>query len=603
MAATYKKISDFFSPTSNPAGGVPVTFGIPNKKPVLPMPSMNTANSTPAVAPSVPVQNPTLKQVVAGTPLVRPAVQGPIQPKAPSSPAMSGGGKGMGQSSALFGGQTPAPKTETQAIPSQWMRPDGTMKTPEEIANEVAGTLKAGQGPDIGKLAGDQFGGQGKSATELAAEAAQINNTRNDIAVGENDPYKVAASSGIAYTPAELSAIEKAYAGIYDPAITSALAKVEQKQAEDAAAAEAKARQDEMRLGAELDANAPFTLGQDQVRYGADGKPLAVGLSSNTGGVGTGVYTLGSNPTVDAFVKGIQNGTYKPSDIPDEYKALVAQGMSASQPAISETSTGAVSVINELLANPAIDRLAGLSSIFPIIPGGDAAEAATLAKQLKGILSLENREQLKGSGAISDFEFKVLGQAASALGINDDTGRSSLSEEDFKFQLNKLKLKLEVGPTQLTDDELLYLRDEKGYTPEAIREYNLQQSFGSVGNTSASTGQGNRPQRNNNPGNVKQGGLADPLAVGVDDQGHLIFPDAATGFKAMRADILAKINGNSRFLPPNPTIAQLGKVYAEDQNWPNSVSRLLGVSPSTPTANIPIDQLVQAIATQEGFYA
>ena len=630
METKYKKISDFFNPISNPAGGMPVKFGVQTKAPSAPVLSTATANSTP--------QNVDLKKLAekreaqrtlstlygggfnmnptpAKKPIVMPAMpapgpmsripQGPVQSNLPVGGNNAGGGSfGGGQSSPLFGGQNPppAPKNETPAVPSQWMRPDGTMKTPEEIANEVAGTLKAGQGPDIGKLAGDQFGGQGKSAVELAAEAAQINNTRNDIAVGENDPYKVAAQSGIAYTPQELQAIESAYAGIYDPAITTALAKVEQKQAEDAAAAEAKVRQDEIRLQAELDATAPFTLGQDQVRYGADGKPLAVGLSSDSGGVGTGVYTPGSNPTVDAFVKGIRTGAYKASDIPDEYKALVAQGM-ATQPAISETSTGAVSVINELLANPAIDRLAGLSSIFPIVPGGEAAEAATLAKQLKGILSLENREQLKGSGAISDFEFKVLGQAASALGINDDTGRTSLSEEDFKFQLDKLKLKLEVGETTLTDDELLYLRDEKGYTPQQIRDYSTQQSFGSVGNTSASTGQGNRPQRNNNPGNVKQGGLADPLAVGVDDQGHLIFPDAATGFKAMRADILAKVNGNSRFLPPNPTIAQLGKVYAEDQNWPNSVSRLLGVSPNTPTANIPIDKLVQAIATQEGFYA
>lgn len=608
METRYKKISDFFNPITNPAGGMPVKFGVQTKAPVAPAMSMNTANSTPAFAPGVQKKQ-TLKDVMAGIsampagPMSR-VPQGPVQPSAP----MGGAGTGGGQSSgALFGGNTPppAPTTPASTVPPQWMRADGTMKTPEEIAAEVAGTLKGSQGnADIGTLAGNQFGGGGKSAVDLAAEASQINNVRNDIAVGENDPYKVASQSGIAYTPQELQAIEKAYAGIYDPAITTALAKVEQKQAEDAAALEAKARQDEMRLGAELDAQAPFTLGQDQVRYGADGKPLAVGLSSSTSlDGGGGVYMPGSNPTVDAYVKGIRAGTFKASDIPDEYKALVAQGMAGTQPAISPTSTEAVSVINELLSNPALDRLAGLSSIFPIIPGGDAAQAATLSKQLKGILSLDNREQLKGSGAISDFEFKVLGQAASALGIDDNNGRTSLSEEDFKFQLDKLKLKLQVGETQLTDDELLYLRDT-GYTPEQIREYNLQQSFGSVGNTTASaTGTGNRPQRNNNPGNVKQGGLSDSLAVGVDDQGHLIFPDANTGFQAMRADIMAKVNGRSRYLPANPTIAQLGKVYAEDQNWPNSVARILGVSPTTPTATIPIDQLVQAIATQEGFYA
>ena len=33
----------------------------------------------------------------------------------------------------------------------------------------------------------------------------------------------------------------------------------------------------------------------------------------------------------------------------------------------------------------------------------------------------------------------------------------------------------------------------------------------------------NLPQRNNNPGNLKSGGLADNLATGTDSQGHLIF--------------------------------------------------------------------------------
>jgi hypothetical protein len=126
--------------------------------------------------------------------------------------------------------------------------------------------------------------------------------------------------------------------------------------------------------------------------------------------------------------------------------------------------------------------------------------------------------------------------------------------------------------------------------------------FNSAGNASAST-QGNRPQRNNNPGNIKQGGLADKYATGVDDQGHLVFPDSNTGFQAMQEDISAKVNGQSRFLPANPTIAQLGKVYAEDPNWSTSVARILGVSPSTPTQSVSLQALTKAIAQQEGFYA
>jgi len=127
-----------------------------------------------------------------------------------------------------------------------------------------------------------------------------------------------------------------------------------------------------------------------------------------------------------------------------------------------------------------------------------------------------------------------------------------------------------------------------------------REGFSMVGNTSDS---GNLPQRNKNPGNIKQGGLADSLAIGKDNQGHLIFPDEKTGFLAMQKDIQAKINGNSRFLPKNPTLAQLGKVYAEDPNWTNSVATILGVDPNIATSTLPIDKLVEAIARQEGYYA
>lgn len=114
---------------------------------------------------------------------------------------------------------------------------------------------------------------------------------------------------------------------------------------------------------------------------------------------------------------------------------------------------------------------------------------------------------------------------------------------------------------------------------------------------------GNLPQRNNNPGNIKSGGLSDDLAIGTDSQGHLIFPTPEAGFEALIKDVQAKVSGNSKYLPSNPTLAQLGSVYAEDPNWSNSVARILGVNPNTPTANIPIQNLVLAIATQEGYFA
>lgn len=114
---------------------------------------------------------------------------------------------------------------------------------------------------------------------------------------------------------------------------------------------------------------------------------------------------------------------------------------------------------------------------------------------------------------------------------------------------------------------------------------------------------GNLPQRNNNPGNIKAGGLSDDLATGTDSQGHLIFATPEAGFEALIKDVQAKVNGNSKYLQANPTLAQLGSVYAEDPNWSNSVAKILGVTPETKTQTIPIENLVLAIARQEGYFA
>lgn len=82
-----------------------------------------------------------------------------------------------------------------------------------------------------------------------------------------------------------------------------------------------------------------------------------------------------------------------------------------------------------------------------------------------------------------------------------------------------------------------------------------------------------------------------------------MFASPEDGFAALAADINAKISGNSRYLKANPTIAELGSVYAEDPNWPLSVSKILGVDPNTPTQLLPRDELIKAIMRQEGYFA
>lgn len=99
----------------------------------------------------------------------------------------------------------------------------------------------------IPNYAGDAITDPNKSTGDLTSKARDLTNARNDIATGTTDPYGVGTKSGIAYSPAELKAIESAYAGIYDPAISDVFERLQEKKAEDAKA-EASAKYKEDRI-------------------------------------------------------------------------------------------------------------------------------------------------------------------------------------------------------------------------------------------------------------------------------------------------------------------------------------------------------------------
>jgi len=107
----------------------------------------------------------------------------------------------------------------------------GEVMSPEEYAIYLGN--KVPKGGDVNTYAGDALTNPDQTSNELTSSATKLNNARNDIAVGETDPYKVANKSGIAYTPAQLKAIESAYAGVYDPALEDVFTRLREKKVED----------------------------------------------------------------------------------------------------------------------------------------------------------------------------------------------------------------------------------------------------------------------------------------------------------------------------------------------------------------------------------
>ena len=108
----------------------------------------------------------------------------------------------------------------------------GDVMTHQEYAIYLGNKVPKGTG-QISNYAGDSVTNPNRTANELIGTATDLNNARNDIAVGASDPYKVGNKSGIAYSPAELKAIESAYAGIYDPALKDVFSRLRDKQADD----------------------------------------------------------------------------------------------------------------------------------------------------------------------------------------------------------------------------------------------------------------------------------------------------------------------------------------------------------------------------------
>lgn len=325
-----------------------------------------------------------------------------------------------------------------------------------------------------------------------------------------------------------------------------------------------------------------FTLGKDQVRYDAQGNIIAGGgIGTNTGGA----YTPGIDPQTDAWVKYVQNGG-KITDVPDQYQNAVAQGVTTQDKPQSEISKQVVSVIDELLLNPGLSRISGLTDQFLGGLTGDAALAKNKFNQLKGLLSLDNIKLLKGTGAISDAEQRLLENAASAVERN-------LSDADFRAELVKLKDGLDtIKDNSIAPDEEAFLKS-KGYSQSEIDA--LKMSFNSVGNTTASIPESSRlAYVNNNPGNLRFAGQAGAVQ---GEGGFAKFPTVEAGIKALENQI--KLDA-SRGL----TLAQFISKYAppsenDTNKYIQDVIKMVGKSQNTKIADIDIKSLTKAIAQKE----
>lgn len=98
-----------------------------------------------------------------------------------------------------------------------------------------------------------------------------------------------------------------------------------------------------------------------------------------------------------------------------QYEPITTGPSSAKQSEV----LGYLSQVEDIISSPYLDQVFGLKNPFTYwTPGSNEQLVKNQVNQLLSALSIEARDKLKGSGAISDYEAKVLQRSTTALGKN-----------------------------------------------------------------------------------------------------------------------------------------------------------------------------------------
>lgn len=240
--------------------------------------------------------------------------------------------------------------------------------------------------------------------------------------------------------PTQLASIAKQY-GLTPQEISAAVA--EEKKTRDEAQAEKDAQ-------AIKDNSFSISEGQSYYKYNPTTKEYDLVASKaktyapGTGGGGSGLGA--TDPTVAAWVQQIQSGAAKITNVPAAYKNSVIRALSASTGGtnVSQLANEALTAAKKLQDDFKGGKFAvGGSSLIPTLPGTKARDYQRNFDQLKALLSLDNIKYLKGTGAISDAEQRLLANAASSIALD-------MSEQEYSDTLKTLVDTLTPAATALT---------------------------------------------------------------------------------------------------------------------------------------------------------
>jgi hypothetical protein len=261
---------------------------------------------------------------------------------------------------------------------------------------------------------------EGQSTGHLSAAKSQITKQRDEhladlsiikaVALGDLDTANsiVAAKIKAEFEPInnQITTLEKMY-GMYQNDMTES-EKFDAQNAIDAAKTKA----------ADF-ANAKKDAYQTAVAAGA---PASV------------LQAIGAATTSDEAYAAIQG--YGTSQLEKLQMQELQQKITASAPGtIAATQQSAVleklGLVDTIINSPYLDQVFGAKNPFTYwTPGSNEQQVKNQVSQLISQLSIEARAQMKGSGAISDFEAKTLARSVTSLGTNlgDKSARVELAK-------------------------------------------------------------------------------------------------------------------------------------------------------------------------------
>lgn len=105
---------------------------------------------------------------------------------------------------------------------------------------------------------------------------------------------------------------------------------------------------------------------------------------------------------------------------------------------VSQLSQDALGLVNTLMNHPGREAATGTNRLLAMVPGSAGADFKAQLERLKALLSLDNIQYLKGTGAMSDREFATLSSAAAALQPN-------MSEGAFLQELQRIQSDLSAS--------------------------------------------------------------------------------------------------------------------------------------------------------------